>query len=124
MNKIKPTMTSAKTYVQASVVERLTKPVTTLHPSTPRARDAQSLVADDTPKVMDAATFLGALQTSTTSAASPAHSTTESRAKSDAKKLAPEEFEKFMHRQHQELKKRADHRKTVRMTISEVLNVA
>lgn len=76
---MKPNMSSAKLYLQANVVDRLSRPVTSIDgASTSRAQDDSmlrtfdnSFVAGEQGNVVDAATFLGALQVNAASSTRP-----------------------------------------------------
>lgn len=120
--KIKPTMSSAQTYLSSNVVERLTRPIAAQQAqhddSSVQHFDPQS--ATNERPILDMASFMGSLGGTGAKAGDNSFNTpgkptggkagaaTESKAKRDAK------FEMFLARQQANLKKRADSQKLVR----------
>lgn len=134
-------MASAKLYVSTNVVDRLTRPINSLEESHNQGRDESIMqVFDESfdtagrkPGVIDAATYIGSLQTGIRRSSSGSAVQTPrqgdrrnrdnddvsvnsaNRSRSRSKKLAttPKEFEHFLERQKLVLKKREENVKQV-----------
>lgn len=125
-------MSAAKMYTSINVVDRLTKPIhSQASPSdeSMRAFDTSFEGNNHTPGsnrlVMDAATFIGSLQTGAASASTPTNSVNPNMngyvtggksvsSVTETKKLDKEDLDRFLQRQKQVLEKRATQTKAVR----------
>lgn len=135
VNKVKPNMTSAQLYLQTSVVDRLTRPLTNDNPHNhstdePQLRSVSghdnmsqdgSYSNNNGRNVIDAATFLGSLQTGVGLPPPPPPSLPSTAVKGgkskdmdvNSKVLKEEELQRFLQRQQMVVKKRDEEIKTV-----------